>query len=66
MSATLRSAEQAQLADLVELAGSAEEVQDVVRELEDLTGTTPSLAEVVDTIMQRRREGLLTVGCAEE
>ncbi len=66
MSAILRSPEQAQLADLVELAGSADEVQDVVRELEAVMGHKPQLADVVDAIMDRKREGALCAECAED
>lgn len=66
MSAILRSPEEAQLADLVELAGSAEEVQDVVRELEAATGRPPKLAEVVEAIMDRKREGVLSGACWED
>lgn len=66
MSAILGSSEQAQLADLVELAGSADEVQDVVSELEALTGRRPQLVDVVDAIMERKREGALCAACAED
>ncbi len=66
MSTTLRSPEQAQLADLVELAGSAEEVQEIVHELESVLGRKPQLADVVEAIMDRKREGALCAECAED
>lgn len=66
MAAILIPPEEAQLAELVELAGSAEEVQDVVRELEAITGRRPPLIEVVDAIMERKREGALCAECAED
>ena len=66
MSAILVPPEEAQLAELVELAGSADEVQEVVRELEAITGRRPALFEVVDAIMERKREGELCAECAED
>lgn len=65
MSAKMSPAERAQLADLVELAGSPEEVLDVVRELKWTNARQPQLAEVVETIMERKREGVLCASCAE-
>ncbi len=65
MSAKLSPAEHAQLADLVELAGSPEEVLDIVRELKWSNARQPQLAEVVDAIMERKREGVLSAACAE-
>lgn len=52
---TIANEELRQLADLVELAGSADGVLDAERHLSLLFGRRPSLRELVDELMERRR-----------
>lgn len=59
MSARLSAYDRAQLADLIELAGSAEAVLEAVDELELLKGRRPTLFETVNMILERKREGAL-------
>ena len=48
-----------QLADLLELAGSAESLLDCVHELEMLKGRRPLLVEVVNTLMERQQDPMV-------
>lgn len=56
-----------QLAELLELAGSAESLMDAVDELEMLKGRRPTLMEVVEVLAERRNAPLtaVEVGWAE-
>lgn len=55
MAGVLGERDRLQLADLIELAGTAAAVQDVVAELTELKGARPSLQEAVNGILLARR-----------
>ncbi len=62
---TMPSGEElAQLSDLVELAGSPRAVLDIVAELQLILGREPLLSEVVNLIMEHKRQGELAMACA--
>ena len=54
-----------QLAELLELAGSAEALLDAVDELEMLKGRRPHLVEVVNLLMERRHDDVLVASPSE-